>query len=75
VRGEDFHGDVAIEARIARAVDLAHASGAEGRQDLVGPETGSVQEWQGLSIDMPRADEAHEQLRSTHPPSARPQAG
>ena len=28
--GQDLDGDVAIEPRVARAVDLAHAAGAEG---------------------------------------------
>jgi len=30
---------VALEARVAGAVDLAHAAGAEHGHDLVGPET------------------------------------
>ena len=37
--GQDLDGDLAIELRIPRAVDLAHAAGAEGREDLVGTES------------------------------------
>ena len=33
--GRDLDGHVAAHARIAGAVDLAHAAGAERRQDLV----------------------------------------
>ncbi len=33
--GSDLHRDVAIQLRIASAIDLAHAAGAEGRQDFV----------------------------------------
>jgi hypothetical protein len=36
IRGKDFDGDVAAEARIARAIDFAHTAGAEGRDDFVG---------------------------------------
>ena len=39
--GQDLDGDVAIEPRVARLVDLAHATRAERRQDFVGAETGS----------------------------------
>ena len=39
--GQDLDRDVAVEARVARAVDLAHAAGAEGGEDLVGAEAGS----------------------------------
>jgi hypothetical protein len=35
---QNFQRDIAIEARIARAIDLAHAAGADGGQDLVRPE-------------------------------------
>ena len=41
---EDLDGDVAVELRVARAVDLAHAARAERREDLVGTETGSGDE-------------------------------
>ena len=35
---QNFHGDGAIEARIARAIDLAHAARAKRRLDFVGTE-------------------------------------
>jgi hypothetical protein len=38
-RGQDFDGDVAAEARVPRAIDLAHASGANCGDDLVRTET------------------------------------
>jgi hypothetical protein len=38
LRGDDLDRHFAAEARVAGAVDLAHASGAEGREHLVGPE-------------------------------------
>ena len=41
LRGEDLDGDVAIEPRIARAIDLAHAARADGGDDLVVPEAGA----------------------------------
>ena len=34
--GRDLDGDLAAQAEIAGAVNLAHASGAERREDLVG---------------------------------------
>ena len=39
--GEDLDRDVAPEARVATAIDLAHAAGADGRDDLVRTEAGS----------------------------------
>ena len=39
VLGQNLDGDVAIEARILGAIDLAHSSGAESRHDLVGAKT------------------------------------
>ena len=39
VRGQDLDGDRAIEAGIARLVDLAHAAGANCAYDLIRPET------------------------------------
>jgi hypothetical protein len=35
--GENLDGDDAIEARVFRAVNLAHAAGAEWRLNFVGP--------------------------------------
>jgi hypothetical protein len=37
--GEGFERDVAAEPRVARAVDLAHATGADLRDDFEGTET------------------------------------
>ena len=39
VRGEDLDRDVATEPRVLRAVDLAHATGAERAEDFIGAET------------------------------------
>ena len=36
---QDLDRDVAIEPRVARAIDLAHAAGAEQRDDFVDVET------------------------------------
>src|SRR5438105_4809288 len=38
---EDFDGDDAVEAGIARSVDLAHAAGADAVEDLVRAEPGA----------------------------------
>ena len=38
---EDLDGDGAIEPAVLRAIDLAHAAGAEGRDDFVGAEAGA----------------------------------
>ena len=40
-RGQDLDRDLAAQARIRRAVDLAHAARAERREDLVRAEAGS----------------------------------
>src|SRR5207253_1610501 len=42
LRRQDFDGDVAAEARVAGAIDLAHAAGAERRDDFVGTEAREV---------------------------------
>ena len=39
--GQNFDRDSAVEPRVARPVDLAHSSGAESGQNLVGAETGT----------------------------------
>ena len=39
--GQDLDRDNAIETRVARFVDLAHAARAERRDDLVRAETGA----------------------------------
>src|SRR5262249_2315643 len=38
---QDFHGHFASQPRVVGAIDLAHASGAEGRHDFVRSETRS----------------------------------
>ena len=38
--GGDFYGHFTMESGIGRAIDLAHATGADRRKDLVGTETG-----------------------------------
>ena len=39
--GQRLDRDVAAESRVARAIDLTHAAGAERREDLVGAEAGT----------------------------------
>src|SRR5262245_13249284 len=39
--GKDFQGDVAIQLRIARAIDLAHAASPQKRQDFERSESSS----------------------------------
>jgi hypothetical protein len=41
---QDFDGDIAIELRVAGAVDLAHAAGPDGSEDLVRAESSAGQE-------------------------------
>jgi len=41
---EDFDGDDAVQARVARPVDLAHPAGADGCPDLVRPKACSRSE-------------------------------
>ena len=49
--GEDLNRDVAIEFRIARAVDLAHAAGADGGDDFISAKarTGTQRHWRALA--------------------------
>ena len=54
-RRENLDGDVAPEARVPGAVDLAHPSGAERRQDLVGAETGARREAHPVGAILSRA--------------------
>ena len=44
MRGQNLDGDDAVKPRIARPVDLAHASGADRRDDLVRAEPGCGRE-------------------------------
>ena len=39
--GEDFYGNFPIEPRIACAIDFAHATGAEGGEDVVWSQAGT----------------------------------
>ena len=45
---EDLERDIAVELRVARAVDLAHAAGANGGDHFIGTETGAGSEGQPL---------------------------
>src|SRR5204863_2230713 len=47
---EHLDGDVAAELRIARAIDLAHAAGADLRGDLIGSEAGSLAQRHAASL-------------------------
>ena len=47
--GQDLEGHVAAQARVARAVDLAHASGAERPQDLVDAEARAGRDGHGIA--------------------------
>jgi hypothetical protein len=51
---EHLDRDVPPEPRVARAIDLAHAAGAERREDFVGTESGSRREAQGFGSDFAR---------------------
>src|SRR6516162_10499787 len=41
----NLHRDDAVEPRVASLVHLAHATRAEGRKDLVGPEFVACRKW------------------------------
>jgi len=51
---QDLDGDVAVEFRVARPVDLAHSSSAQGAEDLVRAEASAGWEthegWRGLYV-------------------------
>src|SRR5579872_4878285 len=49
-RGENLDGDIAVQARVAGAVDFAHAAGTERRLDFVGAEFGASGERHGWAI-------------------------
>ena len=51
---QDLDRHVAIERRVARAVDLSHASGAEGPEDLVVAEACARGEWHRAAWDSNR---------------------
>jgi hypothetical protein len=42
---QDLDGHLAVEAGIARLINLAHATGADQRVDLVGPEASAGWQW------------------------------
>jgi hypothetical protein len=44
--GQHFDRDLAIEARILRAIDLTHPAGADGGQNLVRSDPRTDLEWQ-----------------------------
>ena len=49
-RGQDLDRDLAPEPRILRAVDLAHAAGADLAEDLVGAELRTGRQGHGYLI-------------------------
>ena len=42
--GQNFDGDVALQLRVARAIDLAHSAGANRGEDVVDAEPGAGSE-------------------------------
>jgi len=40
-RRQNFHCDVAMQADVGGAIDLAHSAGADGGEDLIRPQPGS----------------------------------
>src|SRR4051812_17586469 len=61
---EDFDGDRAIEARIARLVHLAHAAGANPRRYLIWPDAPSVERPRGAGVEQ-RGGRRREETRRT----------
>jgi hypothetical protein len=53
LRGKDLDRNVAIESEVPGAVDLAHAAGAEGRDDLVGAESRTCSQRHGGPMVLP----------------------
>ena len=52
--GQDFQRNIAIQPRIVRAVDLAHAARSDGGDDFVNTNAGAGGQWQrsfAISID------------------------
>src|SRR5271157_2781635 len=47
---KNLQRDVAIQARVASAVDLAHSPGAQQGEDLVRAESGPGGEWHRISL-------------------------
>ena len=52
--GQDLDRDVAVEPRVARAIHLAHAAGAEGGEDLVRTQAGALAKGHWSRHLMPR---------------------
>src|SRR5713226_4785861 len=48
---QDLDRHVAIQLRVARFIDLAHAAGPKGREDLVWAESGTGGESHALAVD------------------------
>ena len=48
--GQDFDGDLTLELRVRRAVDLAHSASANGGDHLIRTESGAGSEGQGCVI-------------------------
>src|SRR5260221_4180799 len=63
-RGQNLDGDLAPDARVARAVDLAHAARAEESENFVGAEAGIRGERHGVSISWRRKESS----RGSKPP-------
>ena len=49
---DDLDGDLAPELRVARAIDLAHAAGADGEQDFVSTQTSAGGERHELGVHL-----------------------
>jgi hypothetical protein len=50
-RRQNLDGDVAVEARIAGAIHLAHSAGADGVEDLIGSDARTGTQRHGLRDD------------------------
>ena len=49
--GEDFQRDIAIELRVSRAIDLAHAARAKRGNDFVRPESSAGSKGHGQLLN------------------------
>jgi len=68
--GQDLDGDITLQSRIARAIHLAHTTGADGRDDLVGTDARPGNEFHaGVAIIGPPAQ------NSRMPDTGRPVPG
>src|SRR5439155_15025159 len=64
VGGDDLHGDVAAQTRIASAIDFPHASRPEGADDFVRAQTASRSEEHGVRLGPDCAPEGRRRLLS-----------